>query len=226
MQNCPACGVRIDGQRARCPLCGRNLANAPAEEESTGVFPVVKPRRIYDLAFKISTFAAILILVVLNILRGLWLKEMPLHIYLILTFAVVCAWIIVNVGMRKLGNIAKGILWEGVIILLLCLPWDALTGWHGWSWGYVLPVLSASLAVFYYVMGIADSRRLTTYTGYFLITLIGAAAVAVLYFTGNMPGLYAYFAVISMSVCALLLAAQVIFRGKQFLSELQRWAHV
>ena len=113
MQNCPACGVRIDGQRARCPLCGRNLANAPAEEESTGVFPVVKPRRIYDLAFKISTFAAILILVVLNILRGLWLKEMPLHIYLILTFAVVCAWIIVNVGMRKLGNIAKGILWEG-----------------------------------------------------------------------------------------------------------------
>ena len=36
------------------------------------------------------------------------------------------------------------------------------------SWGYVLPVLSASLAVFYCVMGIADSRRLTTYTGYFL----------------------------------------------------------
>ena len=75
-------------------------------------------------------------------------------------------------------------------------------------------------------MGIADSRRLTTYTGYFLITLIGAAAVAVLYFTGNMPGLYSYFAVISMSVCALLLAAQIVFRGKQFLSELQRWAHV
>ena len=75
-------------------------------------------------------------------------------------------------------------------------------------------------------MGIADSRRLGTYAGYFLIALVGTAAVAVLYFTGKMTGLHAHFALYSMTVSVLLLLAQVVFRGKHFLSELQRWAHL
>ncbi|MBQ3957003.1 MAG: hypothetical protein II680_14030, partial [Clostridia bacterium] len=103
---------------------------------------------------------------------------------------------------------------------------DRLNGWYGWSFGYVLPTVPAVLAVFYFVMGIADSRRMGTYAGYFAVTLIGTAAVAVLYFTGHMTGLYRHFAVISMSVSGLLLAAQIVFRGKHFLSELERWMHV
>jgi hypothetical protein len=106
------------------------------------------------------------------------------------------------------------------------MPWDRMTGWHGWSWGYVLPTVSAALAIFYFVMGIADSSRLGTYAGYFLVTLIGTAAVAVLYFTGKTTGLAAHFAVLSMTVSGLLLLAQLIFRGKHFLSELERWFHL
>ena len=224
MQKCPVCGVRTDGVRKRCPLCGRTLPDAPEGGESTGVFPLIPVKRTYDLIFRISTFAAILILVVVNIIHGLYLPHMP--IYMTLTLATVCAWIIVNVGARKRKNIAKGILWEGVIAVLLCLPWDRMTGWHGWSWGYVLPAVSAALAVFYFVMGIADSSRLGTYAGYFLVTLIGTAAVAMLYFTGKTTGLGAHFAVFSMTVSGLLLLAQLIFRGKHFLSELERWFHL
>ena len=29
MQKCPVCGVRTDGIRRRCPLCGRSLPDAP-----------------------------------------------------------------------------------------------------------------------------------------------------------------------------------------------------
>ncbi|MBQ2547028.1 MAG: hypothetical protein II557_12125 [Clostridia bacterium] len=224
MQKCPACDIAVDGARKRCPLCGRVMGDAPEGGESTGVFPLVPVKRTYDLIFRISTFAAILILAVVNIIHNLWLPHMP--IYMTLTLATVCAWIIVNVGARKRKNIAKGILWEGVIAVLLCLLWDRLNGWYGWSWGYVLTTVPAVLAVFYFIMGIADSRRMGTYAAYFAVTLIGTAAVAVLYFTGKMTGLYRHFAVISMSVSGLLLAAQVVFRGKHFLSELERWMHV
>ena len=224
MQKCPACEVRLDGERKRCPLCGRALADAPETVESTGIFPLIPTRRNYNLVFRISSFAAILILVVATILNVLYLHHQ--QIYLFLCLATVCAWITVNVGMRRRRNIAKVILCECVIGVLLCLPWDWLTGWHGWSWGYVLPCVSAGLAVFYFVMGIVDSKRLTTYTGYFLVTMIGTAAIAVLFFTGKMTGLYRDFAVISMGVSLLLLAAQLVFRGKHFLSEMERWAHV
>ena len=224
MQHCPVCGVRTDGERKRCPLCGRVLSDAPETEESAGVFPVIPARRTYDLIFRISTFAAIVILVVAAVIHMLYIPHMP--IFTLIVLGTVGAWIIVNVGARKRKNIAKGILWESVIALLLCLPWDWMTGWYGWSWGYVLPVLSAGLAVFYFVMGIVDSRRLGTYAGYFLITLCGTAVVAVLYFTGKMTGLHAHFAMLSMTVSVLLLLAQVVFRGRHFLSELQRWAHL
>ncbi len=110
--------------------------------------------------------------------------------------------------------------------MILCLIWDRMTGWHGWSWGYVLPALSALLALNYFIMGIADRRRLSTFAGYFIISLVGTAAVAILYFTGHMTGLYAHFAVISMTVSGILLLSQVVFRGKYFLSELSRWLHL
>ena len=224
MQKCPVCGVRTDGLRKRCPLCGRTLPDAPEKEESTGIFPLIPARRNYNLLFRISTFAAVMILLVATVIYRMYLPHD--QIYMMVVLGTVCAWIIVNVGARKRKNIAKGILWEGVIAVLLCLPWDRMTGWHGWSWGYVLPSVSAVLAVFYYVMGIADSSRLGTYAAYFLVTLIGTAAVAILYFTGKMTGLYAHFAVISMTVSGLLLLGQLIFRGKHFLSETARWLHL
>ena len=224
MQKCPACGVRADGARNRCPLCGKTLSDAPENGESTGIFPLIPPRRTYDMIFRISTFAAIVILAVATVIHVLWLPHMP--IYTMIVLGTICAWIIVNVGARKRRSIAKGILWEGVIAVLLCLPWDWMTGWHGWSWGYVLPAVSASLAVCYFVMGIADSSRLGTYAGYFLIALVGTAVVAVLFFTGKMTGLYKYFALISVTVSVLLLLAQMVFRGRHFLSELVRWAHL
>ena len=226
MQKCPVCGVRTDGIRRRCPLCGRSLPDAPEGDaaESTGIFPYIPPRKTYDLIFRISTFAAILILLVVHVIHRLYIPHM--QIYTILMLGTVCAWIIVNIGARKRKSIAKGILWEAVISMILCLIWDRMTGWHGWSWGYVLPALSALLALNYFIMGIADRRRLSTFTGYFIISLVGTAAVAILYFTGHMTGLYAHFAVISMTVSGILLLSQVVFRGKYFLSELSRWLHL
>ena len=224
MQKCPACGVRIDGERKRCPLCGRTLTDAPAGEENTGVFPLIPPHKTYHLIFKISTFAAIFILIVVNILHGVYLPHMP--IYMTLTLSTVCAWIIINVGVRRRKSIPKGILCEGLIGVLLCLLWDRLTGWYGWSWRYVLPVTFAALGIFYFVMGMVDRRRLSTYAGYFLISALGMAAVAVLFFTGHTDGVARHFAVICMGVTVSLLAAQIVFRGKLFLSEVNRWVHM
>ena len=110
--------------------------------------------------------------------------------------------------------------------IVLCLLWDYFTGWRGWSTGYVLTTTSVGLVIFYFVMGIADRSRYTTYTGYFMISEIGIVVCFILNLLGVFCGIAEYFAVMAVSVGLLLFLAQVVFRGKGFFSELHRWLHL
>ena len=80
-----------------------------------------------------------------------------------LSLGVAGAWVIIVVGVRKFKNIPKNILYETVISAILCLLWDYVIGWHGWSVDYVLPIIFAALNVFYFVMSFADRAKNTQY---------------------------------------------------------------
>ena len=86
--------------------------------------------------------------------------------------------------------------------------------------------MSVSLCIFYFIMGIADSRRLTTNAGYFMISMIGIVITAVLMYLGIFEGVAQYFAVIAVGVGLTLLIAQIVFRGRSFFSEVYRWIHM
>ena len=148
MNKCDSCGVSITGVRTYCPLCGKKLSDAA--EEDYGVFPRVKVQVSYDLIVKITTFAAIVAILVINIINFSFIPH--LRLYVPLSLSVGCAWIIIVVGVRKRKNIPKGIMYETIISVLLCLLWDKVTGWHGWSVDYVLPITFAAVNVFYFVM--------------------------------------------------------------------------
>lgn len=223
MQKCTSCGVNLTGERQVCPLCGKKLEHA-TQEETYDVFPKIPVKVTYHLIFKISTFAAILAFLVVNIINKLFIPH--LKIYVPLTLGIICAWIIINVGFKERKNIPKNILYEAVISVILCFVWDYLTGWRGWSVGYVLPATSAGLTLFYFIMSIADTSRLTAYSGYFMISEIGILACIILVFFEFFHGVAEYFAVFAVGLGILLLLAQVIFRGRHFISELHRWLHV
>lgn len=223
MQKCTSCGVNLTGERQVCPLCGQKLDHEP-EKETYDVFPNIPVKVTYHLIFRISTFAAIFGILVVNIINKLFIPH--LKIYVPLTLGIICAWIVINVGFKKRKNIPKNILYEAVISVLLCIVWDYLMGWRGWSIGYVLPAASAGLTAFYFIMGIADKSRLTAYAGYFMISEIGILVCAILGFLHFFHGIAEYFAVLAVGLGIMLLLAQVIFRGKRFLSELHRWLHL
>jgi len=222
-QRCSSCGVKLTGERRACPLCGRKL-NGDVTEESYEIFPQVPVKFTYDLIFKISTFVGILAIIVINIINYVFIPH--LAIYVPLTLGIIFAWIIINVGFVQRKNIPKNIMHEAVIVVLLCILWDKVNGWRGWSVDYVLPVVSASLCVFYFVMGIADRRRLTTHAGYFMVSMIGIVITAILMYVGIFEGIAQYFAVLSIGVGLTLLIAQIVFRGRSFFSELHRWIHM
>ena len=104
----------------------------------------------------------------------------------------------------------------GIMLSLLM----AIGAWFVYMTANGMPVTVLGHTI---VMSAGD---LTTFVGYFIISLGGTLAVAILYFTGKMTGLCAHFAVLSMTVSGLLLLSQLVFRGKYFLSELNRWLHL
>lgn len=220
MNKCDSCGVSITGVRTYCPLCGKKLSDAA--EEDYGVFPRVKVQVSYDLIVKITTFAAIVAILVINIINFSFIPH--LRLYVPLSLSVGCAWIIIVVGVRKRKNIPKGIMYETIISVLLCLLWDKVTGWHGWSVDYVLPITFAAVNVFYFVMSFVDRSKNTQYNIYFIMSLIGTLITTVLLLTGAAEP--TPFVTIPVAVGLSLLIAQLIFRGRQFMSELHRRFHV
>lgn len=220
MIKCDNCGVNITGERSHCPLCGKKLSDAI--EEDYEIFPKVKQRMSYNLIVKITTFAAIVAILVINIINSSFIPHLKL--YVPLSLGVGCAWIIIVVGVRKRKNIPKNILYEAVISVLLCLLWDHVTGWRGWSVNYVIPITFAALNSFYFVMSYVDRSKNTQYNIYFVISLIGTLISIILWLTGAAAS--TPFVTIPIGVGVSLLIAQLIFRGGSFISELHRRFHV
>lgn len=220
MIKCDSCGVNIVGERSHCPLCDKKLSDSVWEDY--GVFPKVKRRMSYDLIVKITTLVAIVALVVINIINFSFLPH--LRLYVPLSLGVVCAWIIIVVGVKKRKNIPKNIMHEGIISVLLCLLWDYVTGWRGWSINYVIPITFAAMNVFYFVMSYVDRSKNTQYNIYFVMSLVGTLITVILCVTGVASP--TPFVTIPVGVGISLLIAQFIFRGKSFLSELHRRFHV
>ncbi len=220
MIKCDNCGVKLTGERSHCPLCGKKLSDVA--EEDYGVYPKVRERMSYNLIVKITTFVAIVAIVVINIINFSFIPH--LRLYVPLSLGVGCAWIIIVVGVRKLKNIPKNILYEGIISILLCLLWDKVTGWRGWSVDYVIPITIGAMNVFYFVMSFVDRSKNTRYNIYFVMSLFGTLITMILLLTGAADP--TPFVTIPVAVGICLLIAQLIFRGKQFVSELHRRFHV
>lgn len=217
---CTKCGVHLTGERNRCPLCGKVLSKA--ETERSLVYPEIPQRFSYNLIFKISTFAAIVCILIINIINMVFIPHLAL--YIPLTLITICAWLIVNIGYRKRKNIPKNILYLAILSTGVCIWIDHLMDWYHWSVNYVLPIMSGALSIFYFVLSLVDRKNSSTYGIYFLLSMIGAVLTTILYFCGviTVPA----FAVISVGVAVCLLCFQLLFRWRSFSSELFRRFHV
>jgi len=217
---CEKCGVHLTGERNRCPLCGRILRETG--EEDPVLYPIVPLRTSYNLIFKISTFVAILCIVVINIINSAFIPHLAL--YIPLTISTVCAWLVINIGYKKRKNIPKNILYLALISIGLCVLWDYMTDWRGWSLNYVMPIILGSLHVFYFVMSLVDRRNASAYRIYFLISMVGALLTGIFFLCDVIT--VRPFAAISIGAGIGLLCFQLIFRWRSFSSELSSRFHV
>jgi len=90
-------------------------------------------------------------------------------------------WLVVLMAVRKRRNVAKGTVYLVVLVGLVCVYWDYLTGWRGWSLTYAVPIVSAcsivALLITVRVMRIEVGEHIL-YSG--LTVLLGLAPIVFL----------------------------------------------
>lgn len=221
MLYCKNCRVRLPGKYDRCPLCQRDLTGHA--EESGNVFPIISsPKSTHRsilawLAFASVAASAICAAINLVLPEGGWW-------FLFVAGGIGSFWITLAVVLKKGKNIPKTILWQVILLSILTYSWDLLTGFHGWSLNYVLPILTtcAMVAIF----AIAKARRLDIQD--YIFSLILVSVFGLLSFI--LLILDRISVVIPTAICfassIIFLASLLSFESKALIAEMQRRFHL
>lgn len=221
MMRCAACSVDIEGDWARCPLCGSATTGDPSPDPYPTVALRFTRRRVLRTLFLSSlvviaaSFVAQLLFARdgdgIGVLRSVWL-------------GIAAMWLVVLMAARKRHNVAKGTLYLVILIGGVSLYWDYLTGWHGWSLSYAVPIVCAcsvvALLITVRVMQVEIGDHIL-YSG--LTVLLGLAPVvflAVGWVNNPVPS------VICGIVAVLALALLQIARGRPVRHELAKRLHL
>lgn len=146
MTRCRECDVGVEGRWDRCPLCGAALAGVVRP----GPFPVVPLRysrrrllrvlALIAVPVVLASFAAQILLphglAGIGGARSVWL-------------GLASMLLVVITAVRNRRDVARHILHVVVLVCLVTVYWDHLTGGRGWSLTYAVPsvLLSSAVAV-------------------------------------------------------------------------------
>lgn len=221
MKYCERCKVKIAGRGESCPLCGGYLDRIAEDEPD--VFPQIPTIYCqYNLFFRLLAWISIIVVTVSLAVNygvpqtGYWS---------LVVLGVVCSfWISLSISVRKRGNLSHRILNQLLVVSVLVILWDLLTGWHRWSIDYVIPILCVTgmgaMAILGRVMKqyIDDPiLYLSIYGGLGMIPLIPL-------FLGWLNVIYPTLICVVISVISL--SGVILFRGKKLRQELNRRMHV
>jgi Family of unknown function (DUF6320) len=138
MRRCDDCGVTIEGEWTRCPLCGTEVTGEPV----AGPFPAVPLRYSRRRVLRVLFLISLVVIVGSFLAQPLFTPGVPgLGVLRSLWLGVAAMWLVVMMAVRKRHNPAKGAVYLVVLVGLVSVYWDNLLGWSGWSLTYVVPIV-------------------------------------------------------------------------------------
>lgn len=220
MKYCNNCKVEVVGNRKSCPLCQEALKGDKAQEE---VFPrIASVYKEHGLFFKILLLASIVIAsttVALNILLNEWGAW---SIFVLGGLGSVWASLITAINKRN--NIHKNIVYQVMVISVIAVIWDLLTGWRSWSISYVIPFVCFFAMMSMSVISKVLKLYIEDYIVYIIIDGLFGIIPIIFIFTGGLSVLYPSLICIVTSIISL--STILIFEDKKLLAEIKRRLHM
>ncbi len=217
MQICPKCKVQIRGKKSCCPLCQGQLNET--EGTLSASFPTLKKKKISNITFiKMITFlvvASLIILGTVNIMtEGVYSYISPVML------GIIVGWVTILTTMYLRNNLIKVITWEVIVAIIVDVYVDLNTGFHGWSFTWMIPLTLIGLAIGTIVTAMVLKLRLDEYILYLVCDLI--MTLLQIIFIRNGMNDNPWPAVISIMIYLILFAAVIIFRFRDLKNASQK----
>ena len=223
MNKCKQCGVFIDDNVSKCPLCSRNIGEAAIELQNRW-YPVYSmtdmPPQV-NFAKKVFSFisiAVVSICILINMLSGI---KNPWSLY-VAGPIIYLQLLISNTILSKMSAGSKILLQiSGVSGLLLMI--DLLSGFHRWSVNIIMPFLIIVGTFLITVIIIKKQMLWNEYVGYIITMIFLGFLPVLLYLSGVATQLWA--SAVSALYSFLTLIGMLLFANKKFKNEMTRRFH-
>ncbi len=222
MQYCNNCHVQIRGENEKCVLCGNTLLSGNLVNGQNEIFPRIQPTFERHMAIRIMVFVSFATAFASFVIRMIIPTYTDWPIFVL--FGILSMWLSLVLIFRKRYDIPKTIMWQVTIASLLCVFWDWLTGWRGWSLDFVLPVLYIAVIFIMYITAKILKLSVRDYITYALIDcLLGIIPILFIIFdwVNNF-----YPSIICVTFSIIFLVAIFIFQGDNIKNELNKKMHI
>ena len=219
MRTCRKCGVSVRGKETVCPLCQHKLSGEPEANVYPDIPTVYGQHELFFKCLILCSIAAGVVCVAVNLLLpagGFW------SVFAVL--GILCFWMSLAYAVRKKDNIPKNITVQVFLISILSFVWDRLTGWHGWSLDFVIPIACGTAMLSLFIIAKVMKLPPEDYIVYFMVDILFGVVPLVFYLTRLIR--IAVPSIVCISLSILSLSVLAVFEGKEMLRELTRRFHV
>lgn len=218
---CERCNAEISVSGKTCPLCHNELVQSDSNAES--VFPIIrigsKREKLFVNIVTLVLFASSIVCVMMNLAlfpRVAW--------SLFVVGGAVCLWSSLILALKARRHLPKAIFWEVVFVAALAVIWDALTGWHGWSLDFIIPLLFSGAIVIIGIVSFILKLALNDYIVYIISNGILGMIPLIFILTGTLNVVVP--SMICVCISLISIGILFIFERDRFLEELQRRTHI
>lgn len=221
MKNCDKCGVTVAGDLRKCPLCQHTLAGEGQGDVSAYPFiPIIRDK--HSLLFRLLQLCSAAV-VILSLTVN-WMLSESGYWSLFISAGVACIWLSLFIVIRKRHNILKNLTYQVTVVSLLSLLWDVMTGWHGWSIDFVIPIAFITAMSVTPILARIFKMETGTYMVYLFLLILYGIVPAVFVLTGWSDTVYPSMLCVAGSL--LSFAGLLIFEGGNMIEELKRRLHL
>jgi len=221
MKNCEKCGVSVAGGFEKCPLCHSTLAGENRDEyEAFPFVPLAKHK--HSLLFRLLQLCSAVLVIVSFTVN--WMFPQSGFWSLFVVVGVACVWVSLAFAIRKRHNILKNLTYQVTIVSILSVVWDLFIGWRGWSVDFVIPIAFVSVMSATAIIAYILKMPTETYIIYSFLLIIYGIIPAFFVLSGLSVIIYP--SLICVACSFILLAALLIFEGRNMTEELKRRLHL
>jgi len=223
MKKCPKCNLYYNTTRKSCPLCFEILEDDGGEFQGPDYPRPVPQPASYNLILRIIAFLSVIAVFVSVLVNALTFAKTKTFWSVIVALGVGYFWVLLRSTFRAKGNVGMKLVIQMVMLSILIVVIDAVTGFHRWSLDYVVPFLSMAslLAIIAVLLG---KVKIAEYLLYLLAAAILGFIPFILWLVKLATVLWPSLSAASLSFATII--GMVFFADRETKEEMKKRFHI